>query len=105
MDTPADALPGIRLPDVAKFGYILLTAGMLIGYPWAIEAWPENWWWDPKICSSIMMWLFYSAYLHIRIYSHKKLMWHFEAVLGVLCYVSLVFTYVMSYFFKGEHTL
>jgi cytochrome c biogenesis factor len=88
----------------AKLGYILLTSGMLIGYPWAIEAWGENWWWDPKICSSIMMWLFYSAYLHIRIYSHKKVMWNFSAVLGVLCYLSLVFTYVMSYFFKGEHT-
>ncbi len=90
--------------DYAKLGYILLTAGMLIGYPWAIQAWGENWWWDPKICSSIMMWLFYSAYLHIRLYCHKKYMWNFAAVLGVLCYVSLVFTYVMSYFFKGEHT-
>jgi ABC-type transport system involved in cytochrome c biogenesis permease subunit len=26
----------------AKPGYILLTAGMLIGYPWAIEAWKEE---------------------------------------------------------------
>ena len=88
----------------AKLGYILLTAGMLVGYPWAIEAWGENWWWDPKICSSIMMWLFYSAYLHLRLYSYKKKIWNFSAVLGVLCYLSLVFTYVMSYFFKGEHT-
>ncbi|MFC1855446.1 cytochrome c biogenesis protein CcsA [Thermodesulfobacteriota bacterium] len=88
----------------AKLGYILLTAGMLVGYPWAIEAWGENWWWDPKICASIMMWLFYSAYLHIRIYSYKDKMWYFSAILGVLCYASLVFTYVMSYYFKGEHT-
>ena len=39
----------------ARFGYFLLTLGMLIGYPWALQAWGPNWWWDPKICSSIMM--------------------------------------------------
>jgi ABC-type transport system involved in cytochrome c biogenesis permease subunit len=37
----------------AKVGYLLLTVGMLIGYPWALQAWGPNWWWDPKIAASI----------------------------------------------------
>ena len=50
----------------AKLGYLLLTVGMLIGYPWALQAWGPNWWWDPKIAASIMMWLLYSGFLHTR---------------------------------------
>jgi hypothetical protein len=88
----------------AKIGYLLLTFGMLIGYPWALQAWGPNWWWDPKIASSIMMWLLYSAYLHTRLFTHRRFMWFLSAGLGMLCYLSLVFTYFMAWFFPGEHT-
>jgi ABC-type transport system involved in cytochrome c biogenesis permease subunit len=88
----------------AKIGYVLLTFGMLIGYPWALQAWGPNWWWDPKIAASIMMWLLYSAYLHTRLYTHRRALWFLSAGLGMLCYLSLVFTYFMAWFFPGEHT-
>jgi cytochrome c biogenesis factor len=88
----------------AKIGYILLTAGMLIGYPWAIEAWKDSaWWWDPKISGSIMMWVLYSAYLHAHVYMNK--MWRTTAVLGIICFVSLVFTYLLTYIVPGIHSV
>lgn len=90
----------------AKPGYILLTAGMLIGYPWAIEAWKDSaWWWDPKISGSIMMWVLYSAYLHARIYVDRGKMWRTTALLGVLCFVTLVFTYLLTYIVPGIHSV
>ncbi|HWR98254.1 MAG TPA: cytochrome c biogenesis protein CcsA [Candidatus Methanoperedens sp.] len=88
----------------AKHGYLLLTVGMLIGYPWALQAWGPNWWWDPKIAASIMMWLLYSGFLHTRIYVHRRRIWFLHAALGVLCYLSLMFTYFMAWYFPGEHT-
>ncbi len=88
----------------AKIGYVLLTAGMLIGYPWAIEAWKDSaWWWDPKISGSIMMWVLYSAYLHAHVYVNK--MWRTTAVLGIICFVSLVFTYLLTYIVPGIHSV
>lgn len=90
----------------AKPGYILLTAGMLIGYPWAIEAWKDSaWWWDPKISGSIMMWVLYSAYLHARIYVERGKLWMTTALLGVLCFVTLVFTYLLTYIVPGIHSV
>jgi cytochrome c biogenesis factor len=90
----------------AKPGYILLTAGMLIGYPWAIEAWKDSaWWWDPKISGSIMMWVLYSAYLHARIYVDRGKLWRTTALLGVLCFVTLVFTYLLTYIVPGIHSV
>lgn len=90
----------------AKPGYILLTTGMLIGYPWAVEAWKDSaWWWDPKISGSIMMWVLYSAYLHARIYAHREKMWRATAYLGITCFASLVFTYLLTYIVPGIHSV
>ena len=91
--------------DYAKLGYFLLTLGMLLGYPWALQSWGANWWWDPKICSSIMMWAIFTTYLHTRIYVYKSSMWYFSSALGILCYLSMIFTFLTSFYFPGEHTL
>jgi hypothetical protein len=90
--------------DYAKLGFFMLTLGMLLGYPWALKAWGPNWWWDPKICSSIMMWAIYSTYLHTRLYANKPFMWYFSSILGILCFLAMIFTFVSSFFFPGEHT-
>jgi cytochrome c biogenesis factor len=90
--------------DYAKLGYFMLTLGMLLGYPWALKAWGPNWWWDPKICSSIMMWAIYSTYLHTRLYANKPAMWYFSSFLGILCFAAMIFTLLASFFFPGEHT-
>lgn len=89
----------------AKTGYFMLTLGMLLGYPWALKAWGPNWWWDPKICSSIMMWAIYSTYFHTRLYVSRKGMWYFSSLLGILCFGAMIFTFLSSFFFPGEHTL
>jgi hypothetical protein len=90
--------------DSAKLGYFMLTLGMLLGYPWALKAWGPNWWWDPKICSSIMMWAVFSTYLHTRLYANRKGMWYFSALLGILCFLAMIFTFLTSFYFPGEHT-
>ena len=90
--------------DHAKFGYILLTIGFLIGYPWAIEAWGDaQWWWDPKVSGSLMMWMFYTAYLHSYLYVNRKGMRRVTAVIGIMCFLSLVFTYLLTYISAGVH--
>ena len=88
----------------AKLGFFMLTLGMLLGYPWALKAWGPNWWWDPKICSSLMMWAVFSTYLHTRLYANKKSMWYFTSLLGIICFLAMIFTFLTSFYFPGEHT-
>jgi len=88
----------------AKLGFFMLTLGMLLGYPWALKAWGPNWWWDPKICSSLMMWAVFSTYLHTRLYANKKSMWYFTSFLGIICFLAMIFTLLTSFYFPGEHT-
>ncbi len=90
--------------DFAKFGYVMMTLGMLLGYPWALKAWGPNWWWDPKICSSIMMWCIYSTFMHTRLYGNRAGMWYFTSILGIVCFLAMIFTFISSFLFPGEHT-
>src|SRR3989304_7083392 len=90
----------------AKPAYILLTVGMLIGYPWAIEAWKDSaWWGEPKISGSILMWALYTSYLPARIYANRGKMWKITASLGIICFSSLVFTYLLTYIVPGIHSV
>lgn len=91
--------------NYAKFGYFLLTIGILVGYPWTISAWKgQPWWWSPKINMSLMMWVLYSAYLHSRLYLHRRGMWNTTAILGIVCFLALVFTYLTTYLVPGIHS-
>ena len=60
----------VSLEDVAyhsiKFGFLLLTFGLLVGSIWAKGAWGDFWVWDPKENWSLVSWLVYAAYLHVR---------------------------------------
>ena len=48
-------------------GFLLLTLGLISGAVWANEAWGTWWSWDPKETWALISWLFYAAYLHMRI--------------------------------------
>ncbi|MHB1323874.1 MAG: cytochrome c biogenesis protein CcsA [Coriobacteriia bacterium] len=90
----------------ARFGYLPLTLGMLLGFPWAILAWSgESWWWSGKVNMSIMMWLLYTAYLHARLYLRPRGMWKVVAALAVLSFVTLLLTYVTTYLVPGAHSV
>ena len=89
----------------ARLGYLPLTIGMLLGFPWALEAWTgEAWWWSGFVNMSIMMWMLYTAYLHARLYLRRQHMWRAVAVLALLSFAVLVLTYVATYVVPGAHS-
>ncbi len=90
----------------ARLGYLPLTFGMVVGFPWAILAWQgESWWWSGKVNMSIMMWLLYTAYLHARLYLRSRGMWRMVALLAVLSFAALVLTYLTTYVVPGAHSM
>lgn len=88
-----------------KFGYLVLSVGMLVGYPWAATAWQGSpWWWSPKINVSIMMWVLYTAYLHSRLHLVRRGMWTTTSALGILSFLVLAFNYISTYLIPGIHS-
>jgi cytochrome c-type biogenesis protein CcsB len=62
--------PGRKSASVTRksiqFAFPLLTLGLLTGAVWAKEAWGEYWSWDPKETWSLITWLIYLNFLHLR---------------------------------------
>ena len=49
-------------------GFPVFTLGALIfAMIWAQEAWGRYWGWDPKEVWALITWLFYAAFLHLRL--------------------------------------
>jgi ABC-type transport system involved in cytochrome c biogenesis permease subunit len=89
----------------ARLGYLALSAGMILGLPWALMSWQgEAWWWSGKINMSIMMWMLYTAYLHARLYLRTRGMWKMVASLAILSFAILLLTYLATYVVPGAHS-
>lgn len=86
-------------------GYPIFTLGALIfAMIWAEEAWGRFWGWDPKETWALVTWLFYSAYLHLRLsrgWIGTKSAWMsvigFVIILITLIVVNLVIAGLHSY--------
>lgn len=52
--------------ELVRFGFVMLTVGLLVGSVWAKSAWGDYWVWDPKENWSLVTWLVYGGYLHLR---------------------------------------
>jgi cytochrome c-type biogenesis protein CcsB len=46
---------------------IFTLGGLIFAMIWAHQAWGRFWGWDPKEDWALITWLFYSAYLHLRL--------------------------------------
>jgi len=50
----------------ARFGFLMLTCGLVTGSIWAKFAWGEYWAWDPKENWGLVSWLVYGVVLHAQ---------------------------------------
>ncbi|MCQ6558074.1 cytochrome c biogenesis protein CcsA [Paenibacillus mendelii] len=86
-------------------GYPIFTLGALIfAMIWAYIAWSRFWGWDPKEVWALITWLYYTAYLHLRLsrgWHGRKSAWiavvGFVVVMFTLIGVNLVLVGLHSY--------
>lgn len=89
-----------RLNAVAFVGWTLtLVAGAI----WAEAAWGRPWGWDPKETWTLVIWLIYAAYLHVRAtvgWTINRFAWF--ALVGFVALLANF--YVVNIFFPGNHS-
>ncbi|TVX92852.1 cytochrome c biogenesis protein CcsA [Paenibacillus agilis] len=93
-------LRGMNADDLDEISYrataiafpVFTLGGLIFAMIWAQEAWGRFWAWDPKEVWALITWLFYSAYLHLRLsrgYHGEKSAW-----LVVIGFIIVMFTLV-----------
>jgi cytochrome c-type biogenesis protein CcsB len=97
-----DQLDQLAYKSVAV-GFPAFTLATILGAAWAAEAWGGYWSWDPKETWALIVWLFYGAYLHVRIshgWSGKTL-----AVWAVVGFLVTLFCFVgVNMYLSGLHS-
>lgn len=63
---PAASLAEEIAHRAVLIGFPLLALGIALGAWWGNSAWGRYWGWDPKETSSLVTWLIYAGYLHMR---------------------------------------
>ena len=88
---------------LAPFYIIFLTFTILTGAIWAERAWGSYWSWDPKETWSLVTWIVYMAYLHMRL--RRGWQGKAAAIFAVVGFICVIFTYIgVNTFLPGIHS-
>jgi cytochrome c-type biogenesis protein CcsB len=99
-------LPSAEMLDdigyrAVTLGFPMLALVLILGSVWAYRAWGAYWSWDPKETSALFTWLVYGVYLHTR--TLRGWRGTRSAVILLLGFGAVMFTYYGNYFFGGLH--
>lgn len=84
-------------------GLLFLTFTIITGAIWAERAWGSYWSWDPKETWSLVTWIIYAAYLHLRI--RKAWRGKTAAIFAVVGFLCVIFTYIgVNTLLPGVHS-
>ncbi|MDQ0177850.1 cytochrome c-type biogenesis protein CcsB [Bacillus chungangensis] len=91
----------VNLDLVDEIGYrsvligfpIFTLGGLIFAMIWAQIAWSRFWGWDPKEVWALITWLFYAAFLHLRLSRG----WHGEksAWLAIIGFAIIMFNFIV----------
>lgn len=99
---PVDTLDFLSYRSVVV-AFPLMTIVIVTGAVWAQSAWGRWWGWDPKETASLVTWIVYAAYLHMRIVAGWK--GRPAAVINIIGFLSVIFTYLgVNVFLSGLHS-
>jgi cytochrome c-type biogenesis protein CcsB len=84
-------------------GFPFLTIGLTTGAVWANVAWGTYWGWDPKETWSLITWIIYALYLHLRLM--KGWRGRKTAYLNIIAFLTVLFTFLgVNYLLAGLHS-
>jgi heme exporter protein C len=81
-----------RLARVAaEVGLLFTTVTLVMGALWARPIWGTYWvWWDPRLVSTLVLWLIYAGYLLVRrIATPGRQAGRFAAVVGIVGFIDV----------------
>ena len=92
-----ERIPGMEKLDIISYraialGVLFLTFTMVTGAIWAERAWGSYWSWDPKETWSLVTWIIYATYLHLR--KSRGYKGRAAAIFAIAGFIAVLFTYV-----------
>jgi heme exporter protein C len=87
----------------AEIGVLFCTIVLMQGMLWARPVWGIWWTWDPRLTSTLVMWLIYGSYLLVRRFAAGPQMHTLAAVVAIFGYVDVPIVYYSTTWWRTQH--
>ena len=88
----------------AEVGVVFVTLALLSGVIWARPVWGVWWTWEPRLTTTLILWLIYVAYLMLRSYAPNKAQGAvYSAAVGIVGFVDVPIVYYSVQWWRSIH--
>jgi len=88
----------------AETGVVYVTLALLTGIIWARPVWGTWWQWEPRLTTTLILWLIYVACLMIRAYAPNPTQGaRYAAVVGIVGFVDVPIVYYSVQWWRSIH--
>ncbi len=87
----------------AEMTLVFVSIGLATGMLWAKPVWGIWWTWDPRLTSSLVLWLIYVSYLLLRRFTAGGQTQTLAAVLSVFAAVDVPIVYMSIRWWRTQH--
>lgn len=90
--------------SAAEIGVLCTSLVLITGMIWAKSQWGTWWKWEPRLTTTLILWLIYVAYLMVRAYATKPSQGaRYAAVLGIIGFIDVPIVYYAVKLWRGQH--
>ena len=90
--------------SAAEIGVVFATLILVTGAIWAKPVWGVWWTWEPRLTTSLILWLIYVAYLMLRAYAPSRSQGAtYAAVLGIIGFIDVPIVYFAVEWWRAVH--
>lgn len=88
----------------AEVGVVFVTLAVLTGAIWARPVWGVWWTWEPRLTTTLILWLIYVAYLMLRAYvPNRRQGAVYAAAVGIIGFVDVPIVYYSVQWWRSIH--
>ena len=88
----------------AEVGVVFVSLALLTGIVWARPVWNVWWTWEPRLTTTLILWLIYVAYLMLRSYVPNKSQGSlYAAGLGIIGFIDVPIVYYSVQWWRSIH--
>ena len=88
----------------AEVGVVFVTLALITGIIWARPVWNTWWTWEPRLTTTMILWLIYVAYLMVRSYAPNQSKGAvYAAVVGIVGFVDVPIVYYSVVWWRSIH--
>ena len=90
--------------SAAEIGVVFATLILITGTIWMRPVWGVWWTWEPKLTTSVILWVIYVVYLMLRGYAPNRSRGAtFAAVLGIVGFIDVPIVYFAAEWWRSVH--